>query len=342
MRVIEELQQSGAEVRVINADITDRAKLAGALKQAPFPVRGIIHAAGILDDGVIVQQTWERFKTVMLPKALGLVNLQALLAGYTLDFLVCYSSAASLVGSAGQANYAAANAFMDSFVHWCRARDLPALAINWGPFASRGMAATLAGRHQERMTDRGVCPIAPQAGITLLRELLPLTCCQIAVLPIDWRLFFEFFDATARVPAVFDALRKGLSQVSHTDNQTQNDVLEELRVADAEQHIGIVERFILDLTARTLRVERDAIDPSLSLNLLGMDSLMAVELRNGIKRGLDFDLPIMKLMEGGSISEISSLVSRQLAVSGLTSILGHQRTEDGIPAAPREWIEGEL
>jgi acyl carrier protein len=291
---------------------------------------------------VIVQQTWERFKTVMLPKAVGLVNLQAVLAGHPLDFVACYSSAASLVGSAGQANYAAANAFMDSFVHWCRARGLPALAINWGPFAGRGMAATLAGRHQERMTNRGVWPIAPQAGITLLRELLPLTSCQIAVLPIDWRLFFEFFDATTRVPAVFDTLRQGLSQTSHTDNQTHDDVLGRLRAADAEQHMGIIERFILDLTARSMRVECDAIDPCLSLNLLGMDSLMAVELRNGIKRGLDFDLPIVKLMEGGSISEISSYVSRQLAVSSLTSVLGHQRAENGIPTAPREWIEGEL
>src|SRR5262249_10681902 len=130
------------------------------------PLRGVVHAAGVLDDGVLVQQTRERFARVLGPKAQGAWHLHRLTEDAPLDPFVLFSCASALLGSPGQANYVAANAFLDALAHHRRARGLPALSINWGPWSGGGMAAGTA-RRRGAGSD-GVRWITPERGRALL------------------------------------------------------------------------------------------------------------------------------------------------------------------------------
>ncbi len=153
-----------------------------AASQTLAPLRGIIHAAGVLDDGILLHQTIERFERVMAPKVQGSWYLHTLSENLPLDFFVCFSSVASLLGNAGQANYAAANAFVDALAHQRRAMGLPGLAINWGAWSEVGLAAEMAQRAE-------VESLSPQEGVELLGELMQGTMPQVGVMPITWSKF---------------------------------------------------------------------------------------------------------------------------------------------------------
>src|SRR5690606_25739266 len=141
---IRRIEQAGARVITLQADVSNLDQLAGALQEIESslpPLRGVIHAAGVLDDGVLLQQNWERFRYVMAPKGTGAWNLHCLTQDRTLDFMIFFSSGASLVGSAGQGNHAAANAFLDMLAYYRTAQGLPTISINWGAWAEIGAAA---------------------------------------------------------------------------------------------------------------------------------------------------------------------------------------------------------
>src|SRR5207248_5343595 len=131
--VLEDMRTSGANPVVAQADVADRARLAAVLTDAERTMphlRGVFHAAGILDDGILLQQDRGRFRAVLTPKLAGGWNLHELTADRPLDHFVLFSSAAALTGSPGQGNYAAANASLDALAHWRRANGLPALSVN--------------------------------------------------------------------------------------------------------------------------------------------------------------------------------------------------------------------
>src|SRR5205814_9986715 len=164
------------------------------------PLRGIVHAAGVLDDGVLIQQEWTRFARVMAPKISGSWNLHTLTLDLPLDFFVFFSSAASVLGSPGQANYAAANAFMDALAHERRRLRLAALSINWGAWDVAGMAASLDARDQRRWAGQGLTPMPPHEGVAALQDLLDSGHTQVAVLAMDWRRYREQFVKTSMPP----------------------------------------------------------------------------------------------------------------------------------------------
>ena len=142
--VAADLAAKGATVTTIQADVSNESDLARALSEIRNtmpPLRGVIHAAGVLDDHLLLNLDAESFRRVLAPKVLGAWNLHTLTADLPLDFFVVFSSVASVLGSPGQANYAAANAFLDGLAHDRRSQGLPCLSINWGPWAEVGMAA---------------------------------------------------------------------------------------------------------------------------------------------------------------------------------------------------------
>ncbi|MEM6753811.1 MAG: type I polyketide synthase, partial [Cyanobacteria bacterium P01_C01_bin.38] len=174
-QTIEELQKLGAQVLVLYGDISDEvdgAKIISQIEACLPPLRGIIHGAGVLDDALLHSMNWEQFIGVMAPKVKGAWHLHNLTQNKALDFFVCFSSMASVLGSPGQGNYAAANAFMDGLAHHRRSIGLPALSINWGPWAEAGMAASLDNRHQGRMVASGITPLSLKQGLHILGQLL--------------------------------------------------------------------------------------------------------------------------------------------------------------------------
>ena len=146
-RQIDSIADIGVEVKVVNIDIADLEKTKDLIdaidKKGKFALHGIIHAAGVLDDAPIVKQTFESYKKVMSPKILGTWNLHNATNDSNLDFFILFSSIASIIGNAGQVNYAAANEFMDSFASYRKSKGLIATSINWSGWADVGMAANL-------------------------------------------------------------------------------------------------------------------------------------------------------------------------------------------------------
>ena len=155
------------------------------------PLKGVIHAAGLLDDGLVQNLTWQRFTKVMAPKVQGTWNLHQLTKDLPLDFFVCFSSMAAILGAPGQANYSAANSFMDALVHYRRGLGLPGLSINWGGWGAVGMTARLDTVNQKRLESSGVTLIETERGMQALESLLSESLSQVAVLPVNWSKFLK-------------------------------------------------------------------------------------------------------------------------------------------------------
>ncbi len=183
------LRADGVTVLTAKADVAVAAEVQRVLDQIAAelpPLRGIIHAAGVLADGRLTNQSWAQFATVMAPKILGTQHLDRLTRGLPLDFFVCFSAGAALLGSAGQVNYSAANAFMDGLMQARRAAGLPGLSINWGAWAEVGMAAGVDDRTKAQWQASGIELISPVEGVALLFQLLPQAAAQVGVLPLNW------------------------------------------------------------------------------------------------------------------------------------------------------------
>jgi acyl transferase domain-containing protein/acyl carrier protein len=199
---IAELRRSGVQVETPQADVRDAAALAAALdamRSRLGPLRGLIHAAGTLDDGPLLELEPGSLAGVLGPKTHGVQNLHRLTAADDLDWFVAFSSAASVVGSPGQASYCAANAFLDSFAHYRHRRDLPATSINWGPWADAGMAARAAEGTGETAKDRslrtGISSISMPDGLDMLGRIIASAAAQLVVLPYDLQDLLRFYPA---------------------------------------------------------------------------------------------------------------------------------------------------
>ena len=181
------LEAQGARIAVVRGDVAHEADLRavfeGVLPGLP-PLRGIIHSAGVLDDGVLVQQDWSRFERVMAPKVTGAWHLHELSIGLPLDFFVLFSSVAAVFGSAGQANHSAANSFLDALAFKRQAHGMPASSINWGVWSEVGAAV----RHGvgKRVSEQGVGMIDPAGGLAVLERVIEEQPAQAVVFPADW------------------------------------------------------------------------------------------------------------------------------------------------------------
>ncbi|MBL8164704.1 MAG: SDR family NAD(P)-dependent oxidoreductase, partial [Anaerolineae bacterium] len=194
IETLRELENQGAEIGIFQGDVGQHADVTRVLSTITAhmpPLRGVIHSAGVLDDGLLLHQDWERFAYVMGPKVNGAWYLHAETLGQPLDFFVMFSSVASLLGSSGQGNHAAANAFMDALAYHRQASGLPALSINWGAWSEIGAAAerNVAGRASEQ----GMGTISPADGLTILDRLMRGDAPQIGVTPMDWPKFLRAF-----------------------------------------------------------------------------------------------------------------------------------------------------
>ena len=181
------MEAEGVSVVVAKADISDERQVAGVIEEmrgSMPPLRGVFHAAGILDDGVLLQLDEERFARVMAPKVSGAWNLHRLTLEDDLDFFVLFSSAASVLGSPGQGNYVAANAFLDALAHHRRALGMPALAINWGAWTEVGLATR--SDRVEHLTRQGIMPFTPEQGVLLMERMLELDLVQCMGVAMDW------------------------------------------------------------------------------------------------------------------------------------------------------------
>ncbi|MDI4664966.1 type I polyketide synthase [Xanthobacter autotrophicus] len=296
------LEALGASVRVEAFDVADETRLAAFLAahrdEARPPIRGVVHAAGVIRDALLLRMSADDIAAVMRPKVAGALALHRQTGDLPLDHFVLFSSASSVLGQMGQAGYGAANAFEDALAFHRRAAGLPATAINWGPWAEIGLFARLG--LAERAGLSGVEPIAPDEGMAALDHLMGRGETQALVLNADW----------AQVPA---SVRLELLQATAPDTpSTSAGIADLLLMAPAERKAELQAR-LGAIVAAVLRFDAAKLDHRRALTTLGMDSIMAVEIRNRIKRQFDAAPSIVDLFTG-SVARLADWLDGELAV----------------------------
>jgi acyl carrier protein/nucleoside-diphosphate-sugar epimerase len=362
---IQNLQEQGATIQVLPVDVSEEEtvnQMVAHLATAYPPLRGVIHAAGILQDGLLPQLTWQDFATVLAPKLQGAWNLHwaTQQLNLNLDFFVCFSSTASLLGSPGQGNYAAANGALDGLCHYRHSLGLPALSINWGAWADQGMAARAPHQWQRSVKDWGMDFITPEQGLQALELLLSNSLgqrntvgqsntvgqnqAQVMVLPINWNQFFRQLPPRANLPLLED-LAGHLAGRSSPAKPSK--LLQQLQTTKPEERRAVLLTYLQIQIAATLHFsDPNQIEPRQSLLELGIDSLIAIELKNRLELDLGhsirstvlFDYPTLEALVDYLATDLLGIKPSLAPDSGTDDYTAHGPAD----SAPQSSLESEI
>ncbi|MEG4811617.1 type I polyketide synthase [Microcoleus sp. F8-D3] len=281
---VKELQDKGALVKIVKTDISQPDSVAILIAETNIPLRGVVHTAGVLDDGMLRDQTQKRFSKVMAPKVQGTWNLHQLTKEMSLDFFVCFSSMTSVLGALGQGNYAAANTFIDALCHHRQALRLPATSINWGPWATSGMATRLDANLQNRWEAIGFGMIPPNQGMYLFGNLLADQISQVGVMPINWLKY--------PVDSTFLTEFRKTADQKKEQEKTSVSLLETIKAAEKDRHYALLVAHVQSQVSKVLGYQKErAFSVTEGFFDLGMSSLTSVELRNNLQNSLGCRLP---------------------------------------------------
>ena len=316
---IASLEQAGARMTVAQADVADAAQLAQVISDVgdAHPLKGIIHAAGVIDDGVIQLQTRERFAKVMRPKVEGAWNLHVLTQDMSLDFFVLFSSLASMLGSVGQVNYAAANTFLDGLAHYRQSRSLPALSVNWGAWSEVGMAAAMSEPERQRLAAQGESMITPSQGTEILAALLGQrqNTPQMGVFPINWATYLKM---GRRRDGFFQTIAAETEARPDSAGAPQAGWRQELEAAPEDEQYAVLVDHLRLMVARVLGLDTpEHIELRQGLRDLGLDSLMSIEVRSRLEVELECSLPATLLFDYPTVETLADYLSQ--TVLGLST-----------------------
>jgi len=323
--VAAELAAKGAVVATIQADISNESELARALSEirnTMLPLRGVIHAAGVLDDHMLLNLDAESFRRVLAPKVLGAWNLHSLTSDLPLDFFVVFSSVASVLGSPGQANYAAANAFLDGLAHDRRSRGLPCLSINWGPWAEVGMAARASSARGP--ASRVMHPLAPAQALAALGRLFEKNGpAQAVAMSVDWTLLARSFNGQQPPALISDLIREKAHPAAAKAARESGPRLsmQELLAAPPARRHALLLAHVQKSLAQVMALDAPELDPEESMSNLGLDSLMALELQHSLEESFGTKLPIELLMGMPSLNEFVTRLLDILAKPAASPVL---------------------
>jgi len=326
--ILAELRDLGATVTVARGDVGVREDVDRIVSGCEPALAGVIHAAGVLADAALPRQTAEGVDKVMGPKVLGTRNLHEATKDLGLDLFVLYSGGASLLGSPGQANYCAANAFLDGFASWRRAQGLPALSIQWGAWADVGMAAGLGDAYAAQQAKEGIHRLPVGAGMDAMGRLFGAERSTMGVLNVDWGRFVASLHGGTAPPLLSElvttvAAPKAVAHVVDSVEGTSTVAgggLPPMRAAVAgkpqEEWLTPLSDRVEMLAISVLGLDRDReLDRDQPLLDVGLDSLLAVELKN---RMMDdgVDVPVARVMTGPSIHQVAQMIVNVLEAEG--------------------------
>lgn len=317
---IESLEQRDCEVIVAAADCSlpdDIRELVNRFGVDWKPLVGVVHAAGVVDDGLVDTQSWPRFRSVLGAKVTGAQTLHECTQTLSLDFFMLYSSAAAILGSPGQSNYAAANAYLDSLAWQRRSQGLPAISLNWGPWAA-GMADD--ERLRKRLTLQGITPLVADEAHQVIEQMRSASLTQATVMDVDWRRMRTGMGG--QLPALLADLLPARQQTAATESAL---------VAKLKQTSGSEQRSLLleNIQAALQRILSTTELPEIDRPLIemGLDSLMAVEFGTELSQllGDDFAIGPTLLFDHPTIAAIGDYV--------LDLLSGKPADSEPVPAA---------
>jgi acyl carrier protein len=295
------------------ADREQAQRVIVAVRRTMGPLQGVVHAAMVLDDAPIEGLTEERMWKAMAPKIAGAWNLHTLTADTPLDFFILFSSFSSMTGNPGQANYCAGNAFLDSLAYYRRSRGLCALTLNWGMVGEVGHVAN-SPKTSDRFDRIGVSAIPVADTLDVLDELLSSNAVQVGVAQVRWKDYLR--SAGSRVPARLAGLVGETG--AEEDRSTGSGGVHEILKADETARAALLVTYIRDNLARTIGASPARIDTQQHLATLGVDSLMAVEIRNRIKADLGINIPMANFSQSMSVSALAGYIAERLLEDGRT------------------------
>ncbi|WP_082022569.1 type I polyketide synthase [Mycolicibacterium setense] len=322
-RLIDEItERYKTRVHVFSADVGEESGVSALLDRIRAelpPLAGVAHLAGVLDDALLGQQSVERFRTTLTPKAFGADYLDRLTKDDDLDFFIVSSSVSSLFGSPGQANYATANALLDGLIAQRRAQGLPATGINFGPWGQGGMASSEAAT--ANISAQGLIPLDPSAALSALAEVVANGTGQATVIKANWQRAAKVL-GSQRPPILDLVLPSAVGEVVG-----DSEVLKQLLEIPVPQRAGFVTEFLQKEVQNFLRLASPPAATSRFLDL-GTDSLMAIELRNRLHSQF-----------GGKFTLNATAVFDYPTIGGLAEYLVGQLPDAESPASPQSPAE---
>lgn len=342
---LDQLRQQGVEIVVSQTDIRDAEALRLAfaeIENPARPLRGIVHSAAVLSDGAALTLRREQLREVVDPKVLGVMNLEQMTRSADLDFFVLFSSVAAVLGNPGQSAYCAANSFLDSFAERYSASGRNVVSMAWGPWAETGLAAR--GSLNDALAQRGLTSLTPDVGMALFATLLlggSATCCPIAaeIDPMRWQEQTKS-GASLLAAAVEPSRAAGSAQAapprpgSAAPRAQQPERLRDAILAQPSDGRPVYLLHALrDMVAKILRIapsQSSQLAPELPFSRMGLDSLMAIELRNSIDAVLGVRVPLSVVMQGGTLARIAAHILQEL------------KTESAVEQEADPLVEGAL
>lgn len=332
-KAIARMEAKGARVLVCRGDVASRddvRRALGQMGQAGAPLGGVFHCAGVLDDGALTAQSWERFAPVLAPKVQGALNLCELCGTAPLVF---FSSGASVAGSAGQANHAAANAFEDALAWRRQAGGRPTLSINWGPWADIGAAA-------ERSVNASfLSPLPPAEGLIALSACMSrdgtglFRTAQIAVFDADWQRLSEMPAHISASPLFSELAHEGGSvkqtRAAERKPSTESGWRARIFAAPERRRHAQLRDEVRALVASVLGAPDVGVGYEAPLRELGLDSLMAVELRNRLGEAVGMALPATVTFDYPTVAHLTKF----LLDEGVFGLAGDTAASSSTPSA---------
>jgi NAD(P)-dependent dehydrogenase (short-subunit alcohol dehydrogenase family)/acyl carrier protein len=316
---------SGATLSVHAADVSnseDMIRVMSEIDASPLPLRGVFHVAGIFEDRVLAGMDWGRFERVLAPKVSGGWNLHTLTKDRDLDFFVLFSSGASFLAPVGLGNYSAANAFLDGLAEHRRCLGLPVASVNWGPWARTGMAEAVGLQREDQWTEAGFGSMPIEGALEVLGRVVGengrRSVTRLAVLPVNWS---QHFSALGHTPPMF----RGLGSEERLSLASSQPALgkavslsERLEGMPADGHWDFLLTWVRDEVRRVLgfRSARD-LDPDKGFFDLGMDSLLAVELKNRLQAAVGKAVSSTLVFDHPTVTGLAEYLAEDLGIAPL-------------------------
>lgn len=307
---IRAVERRGAHVSTAGVDVTDaeqlRAWLGDHTRDAGRPVRGIIHTAGSVADQLLVNMSEDDFAKVMAPKVAGTRALHETFRDHRLEFFVMFGSVGSTVAAPGQGNYAAANAFLDSFAHYRQSQGLPALTIGWGPW-SVGMVEDL--KLEKIYAQRGIELITPAVGAKILDRLINQKVPNAVAVTADWGRA-RHAGMGGRLPMMFSEL--GTAETPAEGADSESSLLDLLAGTPEPDRLAVIAEHVRRVVAAVFDCAVTDIEPGDMLDDIGLDSMMAMDFRVRVNSLFSIDLPVLEILRGVSVNSLSDRILAEL------------------------------
>jgi acyl carrier protein len=297
------------------------------------PLKGIIHAAGTSTPRPLRDLDVTALDEALAAKTTGAWILHELSRDIPIEFFVCYSSIAAVWGSTGLAHYAAANHFLDGLAHYRHATGLPAMSINWGRLWLRGMVSV---DGEQWLEATGVHALSEADAAGAFERLLVSGFTQAAVARIDWTTFKALYEA--RGPKPFLELVSSLGD-SAARAPEAGILKDELDLVDPTARLGVVESALGQWVARVMGLPLEAVSGGIPLSRLGLDSLMALELRNRVQAEAGVTLPLITFVEGPSVAKLASIVLARLEEALAVEVAEVIGRPAGAEASPEQVLD---